>query len=181
MERSGIRRDDGAGTLIDTEQRPLDMTASFSLAGVEATTATAEVSAKGVEQVTVPKRRILTRSGAAPQRVEAALTPLSQPFAAVPPDIPTKSARFAPGSNETKSWAVQLSAQRTEAEAQSALRAAQIKFSMLAGYQLVIRKKDQGERGVFYAAQLGPLSREEANQLCSKLKNAGGSCFIQGN
>jgi cell division septation protein DedD len=183
MERSGIRRDDAAVTLIDTEQRPLDMTASLSMAGVEATTATADVSAKGLEQVPVPKRRIssLTRSGTAPQRVEAALTPLSQPFAAVPPDLPTKPARLAAGSNETKSWVVQLAAQRTEAEAQSAFRAAQTKYSMLAGYQLVVRKKEQGERGVFYAAQLGPLSRDEANQLCSKLKNAGGNCFIQGN
>jgi hypothetical protein len=52
---------------------------------------------------------------------------------------------------------------------------------MLSGYQLVIRKKDQGERGVFYGEQVGPLLRDEANQLCSQLKNAGGSCFIQGN
>jgi hypothetical protein len=66
-------------------------------------------------------------------------------------------------------------------EPQSAFRAAQIKYSMLSGYQLVIRKKDQGERGVFYGVQVGPLSRDEANQLCSQLKNAGGSCFIQGN
>jgi cell division septation protein DedD len=99
--------------------------------------------------------------------MEAALTPLSQPSSQA--------------SNETKGWVVQLSAQRTEAEAQSAFRAAQTKYSMLAGYQLKIRKKVQGERGVFYATQLGPLSRDEANQLCSKLKNAGGSCFIQGN
>jgi hypothetical protein len=39
---------------------------------------------------------------------------------------------------------------------------------MLSGYQLVIRKKDQGERGVFYGEQVGPLLRDEANQLCSQ-------------
>jgi cell division septation protein DedD len=78
-------------------------------------------------------------------------------------------------------WVVQISAQKTEAEAQSAFRAAQTKYSVLGGYQPLIRKKDQGDRGVFYAAQVGPLVRDEANQLCENLKSAGGSCFIQKN
>ncbi len=76
---------------------------------------------------------------------------------------------------------VQLSAQSTEGEAQSAFRAMQAKYSMLGGYQPLIRKKDQGDRGVFYAAQVGPLPRDEANQLCENLKSAGGKCFIQRN
>jgi hypothetical protein len=46
-------------------------------------------------------------------------------------------------------------------------------------YQALIRKKDQGERGVFYAAQVGPLPREEAEQVCGNLRSAGGSCFVQ--
>ena len=72
-------------------------------------------------------------------------------------------------------------AQKTEGEAQSAVRVAQNKFSVLSGYQPLIRKKDQGDRGVFYAAQVGPLPRVEANQLCENLKSAGGNCFIQRN
>jgi cell division septation protein DedD len=78
-------------------------------------------------------------------------------------------------------WVVQLSAEKTEAEAQSAFRVTQTKYSVLGSYQPLIRKKDQGERGVFYAAQVGPLARDEANQLCETLKNAGGSCYIQRN
>jgi hypothetical protein len=39
-----------------------------------------------------------------------------------------------------------------DGEAQSAFRAAQAKYAALAGYQILIRKKDQGGRGVFYAA-----------------------------
>jgi cell division septation protein DedD len=50
---------------------------------------------------------------------------------------------------------------------------------VLAGYQLLVRKKDQGERGTFYAAQVGPLPRSEANELCDNLKSAGASCFIE--
>jgi cell division septation protein DedD len=33
----------------------------------------------------------------------------------------------------------------------------------------------------FYATQIGPLPRDEANQLCESLKGAGGNCFIQRN
>jgi len=74
---------------------------------------------------------------------------------------------------------VQLSAQKTEGEAQSAFRAAHAKYSALAGYQLLVRKKDQGERGTFYAAQVGPLGRSEAKELCDNLKTAGATCFIE--
>ena len=91
-------------------------------------------------------------------------------------------AKTAPPSAASGSWIVQLSAQKTEAEAQAAFRAAQAKYSALASQQPLICKKDQGERGVFYATQVGPFSqREEANQLCETLKGAGGNCFIQRN
>jgi hypothetical protein len=84
-----------------------------------------------------------------------------------------------PGSNVSGNWVVQLSAQRTEEEAQSAFRTAQAKYSVLAGYQMLIRKKDQGKRGVFYATQVGPLPRDEANDLCNRIKSARGNCFVQ--
>jgi SPOR domain len=111
------------------------------------------------------------------------LTPQSQPsVAAVEPTRPPAPPRAAaPRASESGGWVVQLSAQKTEGEAQSAFRAAQAKYSVLGSYQPLIRKKDQGDRGVFYAAQVGPLAREEANQLCENLKSAGGSCFIQRN
>jgi sporulation related protein len=83
--------------------------------------------------------------------------------------------------SESGNWVVQLSAQRTEEEAQAAFRAAQAKYATLAGHQVLIRKKDQGGRGVFYAAQVGPLARDEAVGLCNRIKSAGGSCFIQAN
>jgi cell division septation protein DedD len=75
-----------------------------------------------------------------------------------------------------------LSAQKSEAEAQSTFHAMQSKYSVLNGRQPLIRRKDQGERGIFYAAQVGPFaSKDEANQLCESLKSAGGSCFVARN
>ena len=86
-----------------------------------------------------------------------------------------------PRTNASGNWVVQLSAQRTEEEAQSAFRVAQSKYAVLAGYQVLIRKKDRGRRGVFYAAQVGPLPRDQADGLCSRIKNAGGKCLTQEN
>ena len=119
---------------------------------------------------------------AAPSQSAAPLAPApqSQPsVAAVEPARPAPAR--APRTSEVGGWVVQISAQKTEGEAQSAFRVAQNKFSVLSGYQPLIRKKDQGDRGVFYAAQVGPLPRDEANQLCENLKSAGGNCFIQRN
>ena len=77
---------------------------------------------------------------------------------------------------------VQVSAQRSEAEAQTAFRALQAKYAVLNGRQPLIRRKDQGERGIFFAAQVGPFgSKSDADQLCETLKAAGGPCFVQKN
>jgi hypothetical protein len=79
-------------------------------------------------------------------------------------------------------FVVQLSAGRSEPEAQAAFRTMQAKYSVLSGRQPLIRRKDQGERGIFYAAQVGPFGvKSDADQLCETLKFAGGTCFVQKN
>jgi cell division septation protein DedD len=77
---------------------------------------------------------------------------------------------------------VELSAPRTAAEAQSVLQALKSKYAVLKGHEPVIRRKDEGQRGVIYAVQLGPfVSHDDADQLCSQLKTAGGVCFVTRN
>jgi cell division septation protein DedD len=93
---------------------------------------------------------------------------------------PPPAAHAADGSGN--GYVVQLSAQKSEAEAQASLRAAQAKYSALSGQPPLIRRKDQGDRGIFYAAQVGPFgSRDQAAQLCESLKSAGGNCFVAKN
>jgi cell division septation protein DedD len=85
-------------------------------------------------------------------------------------------------ATETGGFVVQLSAQRSEADAQAAFRTLQGKYSVLNGRDPLIRRKDLGERGIFFAAQVGPFGvKSEADQLCETLKTAGGSCFVQRN
>jgi hypothetical protein len=78
---------------------------------------------------------------------------------------------------------VQLSAQRSEDEAESSFRAMQAKFpNLLGNREAVIRRKDVSGKGTFYGAQVGPFaSREEAIQLCESLKSQGGTCLYQKN
>jgi cell division septation protein DedD len=80
-------------------------------------------------------------------------------------------------------YLVQVSSQRSEADAQSALRNLQAKFPNILGNQpTTIRRAELGDRGVFYRAMIGPFAnREQAVQLCGSLKAAGGDCIVQGN
>lgn len=78
---------------------------------------------------------------------------------------------------------MQVSSQRSEAEAQAAFRGLQAKFpNQLGGRQPVIHKVDLGAKGTYYRAMVGPFaSSNEAVELCSSLKAAGGQCLIQRN
>jgi hypothetical protein len=85
---------------------------------------------------------------------------------------------------ETGGFVVQLSAQRSEAEAQAAFRTLQAKYAVLSGRDPLIRRKDLGEKGIFFAAQVGPFGvKGDADRLCETLKAAGGAgtCFVQKN
>jgi cell division septation protein DedD len=87
-----------------------------------------------------------------------------------------------PRVTEGGAFFVQLSAPKSEAEALSTLRALKSKYAALRGHEPVIRRKDEGERGVIYAVQVGPFeSRDNADQLCKQLKTAGGICFVTTN
>jgi hypothetical protein len=78
---------------------------------------------------------------------------------------------------------VQISSQRSEAEAQAAFRALQGKYpAQLGGRQPLIRRADLGSKGIYYRALVGPFANgSDAVELCQSLKAAGGSCLIQKN
>src|SRR5271169_442863 len=80
-------------------------------------------------------------------------------------------------------YSVQVSSQRSEAEAQSAYRGLQAKYpSQLGGHTPTVRQVNLGDKGVYYRTLVGPYSSaEQAAQMCSSLKAAGGSCLVQRN
>jgi cell division protein FtsN len=78
---------------------------------------------------------------------------------------------------------VQVSSQKSETDAESSFRGIQSKYSgVLGGQPHVIRRADLGTKGTYYRAMVGPYNtREQAVQLCSSLKSAGGDCVVQAN
>jgi cell division septation protein DedD len=77
---------------------------------------------------------------------------------------------------------LELSSPKTEAEALSVFRALKSEYAVLKGYELEIRRKDEGGRGVIYSVQVGPFeSQDDGEQLCEQLKTAGGICFVTRN
>jgi hypothetical protein len=88
--------------------------------------------------------------------------------------------RIAPPAS-SGGYAVQVSAQRSEAEAEASFRSIQAKYpTELGGRKPIIHRVDLGAKGIYYRAMVGPFaSSAEASALCSKLKAAGGACIIQ--
>ena len=95
---------------------------------------------------------------------------------------PPVAARAAPDTTESTldGFMVQLSSQKSEAEAQSAFRSLQAKFpTELGGLAPVVRRADLGSKGVFYRTMVGPFaSAQEASQFCASYKAAGGQCVV---
>jgi hypothetical protein len=108
----------------------------------------------------------------------------SEPPAATAPPTRVATATPAAGSNvATGSYTVQISSQKTDAEAQASIRALQAKYPHLLNSKPPhVSRADLGAKGVFYRAVVGPFaSASEANSLCNGLKAAGGQCVIQKN
>jgi hypothetical protein len=99
--------------------------------------------------------------------------------AAAPPPARVATAPAGNGGG----YLVQVASQKSEADAQSSYRNIQSRYSnVLSGQRHTIRRADLGSRGIYYRAMVGPFgSRDEATQLCSSLKAAGGDCVVQAN
>ena len=112
-----------------------------------------------------PPAAAATRSGRTEAAADAARR--SGPMAIAPQADP--SARTKVASRPTRrrarsgAYVVQVSAQRTEAEAQSSYRALQQKYpTVLGGREANIRRVDLGDKGgIFYRAQVGPFATSE--------------------
>lgn len=126
----------------------------------------------------------------APPPRASALVPAPSPQTAAapePPAFPSAAARVQeqlpsvaqPRRAETGGFVVQLSTWRNEAQAQSTFRALKSKYAVLKDRDPLVRRMDEGRRGVSYALQVGPFESEgEAEQFCARLKAAGGVCSV---
>ena len=80
-------------------------------------------------------------------------------------------------------YVVQVSSQRTPADAQAAFQSLQRKYaSVIGNMKPSIKKAELGDRGTYYRVRVGLWSSStEASTFCAKLKAAGGDCVIARN
>lgn len=114
-----------------------------------------------------------------PKPIPAAATPTSTPapqqVASVQPTAPAATETTGAGG-----FAVQLGVATSESAAQSVFASFQRKYSDLGGQPSMIRKAEVNGNTV-YRVRVGPMSKEEASSLCSKLQGQGGQCFVAKN
>ena len=180
-----IRPDSPDAPVGRTAAPPPSLRGSGVQAPGEATTAEspATVPAAGVNA----PRQTTGRSQPAQPNANApvSLTPPSAPAsaarsAAIRPAAP--ALRPSTATEGASGAYVQVASQRSEAEAQASFREVKAKFPDIFGArQAVIRRADLGSKGIYYRAQIGPLSAEQANEMCSNLRAAGGQCLVQRN
>jgi SPOR domain len=142
-----------------------------------------------------PAPQVRAAAQPAPQRVAApattastpapnapvSLAPQAQPPQAIAPDN-RRVASLSQSAGAVGSY-VQVSSQKSEADAQASFKALQAKYSGILGSRTAtVRRADLGSKGVFYRAMVGPFgTTEEAAHFCSSLKSAGGQCVVQRN
>ena len=188
------------GTLPNNEPRKIK---TFSVRGDQADGTGAPVAAVAPpagKPAPAPKTAPVASRSAAPSAEASANTPLSlspqtaQPApAAAPAETRTRVATTGSPAQTASSpaaatggnggYVVQVSSQRSEADAQASFKALQSKFPTVLGSQSpLIKRADLGDKGVYYRAMVGPFgSADEASQFCGNLKTAGGQCVVQRN
>jgi cell division septation protein DedD len=147
------------------------------------------VSIRADQAISAPQTRVASARSATGAPVGAPPASGGAPLALTPQAV--NAAAAVVGSTDAThartrppggGFVVQVSAQKSESEVEASFHAMQTRYTVLGGRQPLIRRKDQGERGVFYVAQVGPFgTKDEASQLCETLKTEGGTCFVQKN
>jgi SPOR domain len=120
-----------------------------------------------------------------PQSAQDSVPAPGDQRARVAANAPTQTAPVATAASSGASggYLVQISSQRSEADAQASFKALQGKFPAVLGSQTpVIKRAELGDKGVYYRAMVGPFgTSDEAAQFCNNLRGAGGQCFVPKN
>jgi hypothetical protein len=116
-------------------------------------------------------------ASAQPGMVPAAPQPAPQRLASVQPSAPTAPAAEAASVG---GYSVQLGVSASENEAKGTLQRFQQKFAALQGKAPLIRQAEVNG-STLYRVRVGPMSRDEASSLCSKIQGQGGQCFVAKN
>lgn len=105
--------------------------------------------------------------------------PSDQPVDIVGEVKPDQVASIDPAAGGGGSWSMQIASQPTVESAQSTYQDLQRRYgSVLAGRSASIVKAEIAGKGTFYRVRVPAQSRNDAINLCTSYKAAGGTCFV---
>jgi cell division septation protein DedD len=99
-----------------------------------------------------------------------------------PAGVAAATAATAPAAAEAPvgGFSVQIGVRNSEGDARAAFSQMQQKYSELGGQPALIRKAEVNGSTI-YRVRVGPMSKEDASSLCTKLQGSGGQCFVAKN
>lgn len=131
------------------------------------------------EAVPVPTSRPADAPVAQQPRQEAPRQEQPQQVASAATTGAAAGASTPVASEPTSSWSVQISSQPTAESAQQSYEDLARRYGeLLSGRGVNIVKADIAGKGTYYRVRVPSFSKNDAIDLCSRLKAAGGSCFV---
>jgi hypothetical protein len=169
---------DGAAAPVTAAPAPAPPPASPKSAAV-----TRQVPPPAAPRNAAPAPAGNTPLSLSPDSAQASLPPApAEPRTRMAATAPTATAPASDAAPAAEGrFLVQLSSQKSEADAQAAYRALQKKYpDALGSYSPMIKRADLGgEKGTVYRAMVGPFaSRDEAVRFCVNYKSTGGQCLV---
>lgn len=144
---------------------------------------TANVVVKPVETQVITKPNAIDGAKTTGDITVPSASPLPKPVVK-PKPAPVKKVAAAPKPKPAapapvrkSEWVVQVSSQTTPEAAQSSFANMRNRFSALQGRAMAIQRANVNGT-TYYRVRVQTASRADANQLCSRLAAAGGSCFV---
>ncbi|MEP6970338.1 MAG: SPOR domain-containing protein, partial [Betaproteobacteria bacterium] len=185
-----VPREDPAPAALAAATEPLDPApqhvapaaqADADQTGTVPTAAQAD-DAPALKPAAKPKAEAKAQSANTPAKVAVApQRPSDQPVDVVGEVKPDQVASIDPASTATGggSWSMQIASQPTVESAQSSYQDLQRRYgSVLAGRTANIVKAEIAGKGTFYRVRVPAQSRNDAINLCTSYKAAGGNCFV---
>ncbi|MCA0013096.1 SPOR domain-containing protein [Mesorhizobium sp. B292B1B] len=135
-----------------------------------------------LKPVAEPKTEAKAQSANTPAKVPVApQRPSDQPVDVVGEVKPDQVASISPAAPSTGggSWSMQIASQPTVESAQSTYQDLQRRYGgVLSGRTANIVKAEIAGKGTFYRVRVPAQSRNDAINLCTSYKAAGGNCFV---
>jgi hypothetical protein len=120
-------------------------------------------------------------AGAPLQITSDGLRPKSEPRMAAPQAILREPTETSAAPAPSPGFSVQLGVRNTEREGRAMFEQLQQRFaSDLSGFSPTLRQAEINGKTA-YRVRVGPMSRDDAVSLCSRLKASGGQCFVANN